>query len=302
MQNRIFKQGLALSERSNYFRRLIDAKDIVRILETHSPLSAMIAQSITYTDKNNRTFEFDGFWSSSLTDSTLRGKPDIEILDLRDRLQNINDIFDVTTKPLVIDIDTGGKIEHFEINIRTIERTGVSAVIMEDKKGLKKNSLFGTKVKQEQEGIKEFSNKIKKGKDNVKNLMIIARVESLILNKPLKDALNRAENYVGAGADGIMIHSRSNSPKEVFDFAEKFKKKFSNIPLIAVPSSYNKTKERELINNGFDVVIYANHMLRASYPAMKNVALEILKNQRSYESDKSLLSIKKILDLIPGTK
>tara|TARA_B100000780_G_scaffold242296_1_gene185060 strand:- start:1093 stop:2394 length:1302 start_codon:yes stop_codon:yes gene_type:complete len=302
LQNRIFKQGLALSERSNYFRRLIDAKDIVRILETHSPLSAMIAQNITYTDKNNRNFEFDGFWSSSLTDSTLRGKPDIEILDLRDRLQNINDIFDVTTKPLVIDIDTGGKTEHFEINIRTIERTGVSAVIMEDKKGLKKNSLFGTKVKQEQESIKEFSNKIKKGKNNVKNLMIIARVESLILNKPLKDALNRAENYVGAGADGIMIHSRSNSPKEVFDFAEKFKKKFSNIPLVAVPSSYNKTKERELINNGFDVVIYANHMLRASYPAMKNVALEILKNQRSYESDKSLLSIKKILDLIPGTK
>ena len=302
LQNRFFKQGLALNERSNYFRRLIDAKDIVRILETHSPLSAMIAQNVSYTDKNKKTFEFDGFWSSSLTDSTLRGKPDIEILDLRDRLQNINDIFDVTTKPLVIDIDTGGKTEHLEINIKTIERSGVSAVIMEDKKGLKKNSLFGTKVKQEQESIKEFSNKIKKGKNNVKNLMIIARVESLILNKPIKDAISRAENYVNSGADGIMIHSRSDSPKEIFNFAEKFKKKYHDIPLVAVPSSYNKTKEIDLINNGFNVVIYANHMLRASYPAMKKVALEILKNKRSFESDKSLLSIKKILDLIPGTK
>jgi phosphoenolpyruvate phosphomutase / 2-hydroxyethylphosphonate cytidylyltransferase len=303
LQSKMFQQGLIQSTRQSYLKRLIELKNICRILETHSPLSAIIAEKTNYINKNGKKIEFDGFWSSSLTDSTLRGKPDIEVLDLNQRLSNINDIFDVTTKPLIMDIDTGGRIEHLEINIKTLERSGVSAAIMEDKKGLKKNSLFGAEVKQEQESIKEFSKKIALGKKATnKDLMLIARVESLILNKPISDALRRACSYVDSGADGIMIHSRAKTPKEIFQFSKKFKKIYPNIPLVAVPSSYNKVKENQLIDNGFNIVIYANHMLRASYPSMRKVALEILKNKRSYESDNSLLSIKDILDLIPGTK
>ncbi len=303
LQDEMFNNGLLNKGRQNYFRRLINTKNICRILETHSPLSALIAEKTFVTNKSGKKIEFDGFWSSSLTDSTLKGKPDIEVLDIKERLSNVLDIFDVTTKPLIMDIDTGGKPEHFEINIRSLESSGISAVIMEDKKGLKKNSLFGSEVKQEQETIKNFSKKISIGKNATqKNIMIIARVESLILNKTINDALKRSESYLNAGADGIMIHSKDKSPKKIFQFSNKFRKKFNNIPLVVVPSSFNKVKENELINNGFNVVIYANHMLRSSYPAMKKVAKEILKNGRSFESDNSLLSIKDILNLIPGTR
>ncbi len=303
LQKAYFEQSQLLSRNGKYLERLIKSKDITRILEAHSPLSALIAENIFYKNKNGQKTEFDGLWSSSLTDSTLKGKPDIEVLDLNQRLLNINEIFDVTTKPLIMDIDTGGKLEHFSINCKIIERNSVSAVIMEDKTGLKKNSLFGTEVEQKQESIKNFTKKITTGKKLTNgNLMIISRIESLILGKPVSDALKRAEKYLSAGSDGIMIHSKSNNPKEIFEFSRKFKKLFPNVPLVSVPSSYNKVKENQLINEGFNVVIYANHMLRAAYPAMEKVALEILKYKRSYESDKNLLSIKKILNLIPGTK
>ena len=285
-----------------YLKRLIKSKDITRIIETHSPLSALIAENIFYSEKNSQKKEFDGFWSSSLTDSTLKGKPDIEVLDLNQRLLNINDIFNVTKKPLIMDVDTGGKLEHFSINCKIIERNSISAIIMEDKTGLKKNSLFGTEVKQKQESIKNFSDKIKVGKKLTNSLMIMSRIESLILGKTVKDALNRAEHYLAAGSDGIMIHSKSSEPNEIFEFSRKFKKLFPNVPLVSVPSSYNQVLETQLIDEGFNVVIYANHMLRASYPAMEKVAYEILKYGRSYESDKNLMSIKKILNLIPGTK
>ena len=286
-----------------YLKRLIKSKDITRIIETHSPLSALIAENVSYSFKNKiEKREFDGFWSSSLTDSTLKGKPDIEVLDLNQRLTNISDIFNVTKKPLIMDVDTGGKLEHFSINCKVIERSSVSAIIMEDKTGLKKNSLFGTEVKQKQDSIKNFSDKIKVGKKLTQSLMIISRIESLILGKTVKDALNRAEHYLAAGSDGIMIHSKSNKPNEIFQFSRKFKKLYPNIPLVSVPSSYNQVLETQLIDEGFNVVIYANHMLRASYPAMQKVAYEILKYRRSYESDQNLLSIKKILNLIPGTR
>ena len=288
---------------SNRLRRVIETKSFCRIIETHSPLSALIAENTFYREKNGELSEFDGFWSSSLTDSTLKGKPDIEVLELNQRINNISEILDVTTKPLIMDADTGGKPEHFQINIKSIERMGVSAVIIEDKKGLKKNSLLGTKIKQEQESIKIFSNKIAIGKKSCSSnkLMLIARVESFILNKGLNDAFKRANAYINAGADGIMIHSKDKSPKEIIKFADKFKKKFPNIPLVAVPTSYNKTKEYQLRNAGVNIIIYANHLLRAAYPAMANTALEILKNKRSYEAEKKLLSINKILKLIPGT-
>ena len=225
------------------------------------------------------------------------------MLELNQRLASINDILDVTSKPLIIDADTGGKPEHFEINIKTMERLGISALIIEDKKGLKKNSLLGTNVKQEQESIKDFSNKIKLGKKacSTKDLMVIARIESLILNKGLSDAHKRADAYLDAGSDAIMIHSKDNHPKEIFKFANKFKKEYKNVPLVVVPTSFNKVKESQLIDNGFNVVIYANHLLRASYPAMQIVANSILKNKRTFEIEKKLLSIKEILKLIPGT-
>ena len=285
-------------------RRILDAKKFCRIIEAHSPLSALIAEKIKYKEKNGKINEFDGFWSSSLTDSTLKGKPDIEVLELNQRLNNINEILDVTSKPLIMDGDTGGKPEHFEINIKSIERLGISAVIIEDKKGLKKNSLFGNKVKQEQEDISTFSKKIKIGKNSSKSkdLMLIARVESFILNKDIKDAFKRSQAYIDAGADGIMIHSKDKDPKQILEFAKKFKNRYPEMPLVAVPTSYNKIREKDLINEGFNIVIYANHLLRAAYPAMYNTAELILKNKRSHEAEKNLLSIKEILKLIPGTE
>ncbi len=303
IRERIYLDNTSPEYRKSILKRLLITKKFCRFVETHSPLSAIIAEKIFYKNKKEKK-EFDGFWSSSLTDSTLKGKPDIEIIEINQRLNNINEIFDVTTKPLIIDVDTGGKPEHFEINIKTIERMGISALIVEDKKGLKKNSLFGTKVKQEQENIKDFCKKISVGKKACMSddFMIISRIESLILNKGIKDAIIRSEKYIEAGSDGIMIHDKKTSPNDVFKFSKIFKKNFPNVPLVVVPSSFNKVKEDQLIDHGFNLVIYANHLLRASYPAMLNTAKNILKYSRSYEKQESLMSIKEILNLIPGTK
>jgi phosphoenolpyruvate phosphomutase len=255
-------------------------------------------------DVDGRVRQFDGFWSSSLTDSTARGKPDIEALDISSRLSNVNDIFEVTTKPLIFDGDTGGKPEHFELNVRSMERLGLSAVIIEDKTGLKKNSLFGNEVAQSQEDVESFSDKIRLGrKARVgEDFMVIARIESLILEKGMPDAVMRARAYVNAGVDGIMIHSRKKEPDEVFEFARIFRSDFPNVPLVCVPTSYNKCTEEELAAHGFNVVIYANHLMRAAYPAMQRVAQDILRNGRSAEVDAQLMSINQILELIPGTK
>ena len=294
--------GITSDLRIKSLKRSLSSKPLSVFIETHSPISAIIAEK-TKIKTQSGFKQYDGFWSSSLTDSTKLGMPDNEVLNLSERLENISKIFEVTTKPLIMDIDTGGQLEHLKINAKSIERSGVSAIIMEDKTGLKKNSLFGTSVKQTQEKIKKFCEKIETIKTNQvsEDFMVIARIESLILKKGMNDALKRAKSYVSNGADGIMIHSKSNSPQEIFKFAKKFKKLFPNMPLVSVPSSYNQVKEKELISEGFNVVIYANHMLRAAYPAMEKVALDILKYKRSYESDKNLMSIKKILNLIPGT-
>ena len=289
--------------RRSALSRLIDSKKIVRIIETHSPLSAIIAEK-TFIKSGMKKKSFDGFWSSSLTYSTVMGKPDTEALELSQRLSYVNDIFEVTTKPLIFDADTGGKIDHFDMKIKSMDRLGISAVIIEDKTGLKKNSLFKDTSNQVQEDKNKFAEKISVGKKaKISNdFMIIARIESLILGKGINDAIKRAQKYVEAGADGIMIHSKSSEAKEIFQFSKKFRKSFKNIPLISVPTSYNKVNENELIDNGFNVVIYANQMLRAAYPAMLNVANKILKHERSKEVDKNLISIKEILELIPGTK
>ena len=294
--------GITPEIRLKSLKRNLESKNFLRFIEAHSPISAMIIENLKINTKKGIKF-FDGFWSSSLTDSARLGKPDNEVLNISDRLYNINQIFDVTSKPLIMDIDTGGRVEHLKINLRSMERLGISAVIMEDKKGLKKNSLLGTSVKQTQESITNFSNKIKTIKLNQlnKDFMLISRIESFILNRGINDALKRAKSYINSGTDGIMIHSKEKKPEEVFEFSKKFRKNFKDVPLICVPTSYNSVKEEELIRNGFNIVIYANHLFRASYPSMEHAAKSILKYSRSKEVDNKLISIKEILNLIPGS-
>jgi phosphoenolpyruvate phosphomutase len=298
-------QGLGTTPdiRRRTLKRLLAAKPLSRFIEAHNPLSALIAEHAT-VNVNGKVRQFDGFWSSSLTDSTARGKPDIEALDISSRLANVNDIFEVTTKPMIIDGDTGGKPEHFELNVRSMERLGISAVIIEDKKGLKKNSLLGNDVAQSQEDIELFCAKIRAGRAArvSDDFMVIARIESLILEKGMLDALNRARTYANIGVDGIMIHSRRKGPEEVFEFASFFRKEFPSMPLVCVPTSYNAVSEDVLAENGFNIVIYANHLLRAAYPAMQRVAHDILRYGRASEVDAQLMSINQILELIPGTK
>ena len=287
--------------RRGLLKRLLESKTILRFLESHSPISAIIAENVSYYKKGKK-IGFDGFWSSSLTDSTALGKPDNESLENSQRLAGIDQIFDVTTKPLIFDGDTGGKIDHLDMKIKSMERLGISAVIFEDKTGLKQNSLHQNTSSQTQEDKKKFAEKIilaNKAKRS-DDFMVFARIESLILGKPLKDALDRANMYAGSGADGVMIHSKSKDPREIFDFAKNFRKNFPNVPLVCVPSTYNQVREKELTDRGFDIVIYANHMMRASYPAMEKVALKILKYGRSKEANHDLYPIKNILDLIPG--
>jgi len=286
--------------RRKRLRRLIEAKPIIRIMEAHNALSALIVENM----KSDTGVEYDGMWSSSLTDSTSKGKPDIEAVDVSTRINTINEIFEVTTKPMIYDADTGGIAEHFAFTVRTLERTGVSAVIIEDKTGLKKNSLFGNDVVQTQDTIENFCQKIKTGKKAqiTDDFMIIARIESLILEKGMDDAITRAKAYIEVGADGIMIHSRQKSPNEILEFCTILREYNENIPIVVVPTSFNQITAKELGEAGVNVVIYANHMLRAAYPGMMKVAKSILVNDRSLEAEKELLSINEILELIPGTK
>lgn len=303
MLTQIQALGTTPDIRRRTLKRLLAAKPISRFIEAHNPISALIAEH-TIVERDGRNYQFDGFWSSSLTDSTARGKPDIEALEINSRLSNINDIFDVTTKPLIMDADTGGKLEHFELNVRSMERLGISATIIEDKVGLKKNSLFGNDVAQSQDDIESFCDKIRAGRAArvSDDFMVIARIESLILDKGMHDAIARAQAYTGAGVDGIMIHSRKKTSDEVYEFAKIFKSEFPTLPLVCVPTSYNTVTEDELAEHGFNLVIYANHLLRAAYPAMQHVAREILRNGRSSEVDQHLMNINEILELIPGTK
>ena len=292
--------GTTPGQRLATLRRLIDAKPVVRFMEAHNGLTGLIVENIK-EEQDGKRLEFDGMWLSSLTDSTAKGKPDIEAVDVTSRMQTLNDIVEVTTKPIMYDADTGGKPEHFAFTIRTLERFGVSAAVVEDKVGLKKNSLFGTDVPQTQASIEDFCEKIQVG-NRAKitgDFMIISRIESLILNQGVDDALKRAQAYIEAGTDGIMIHSRQKSVDEIAEFCHAYRRFATRVPLVAVPSSYNATYDHELEELGVDVVIYANHLLRSAYPAMVETARSILLNGRSKEVDDRMMSIKDVLTLIP---
>ncbi|MDA9625099.1 phosphoenolpyruvate mutase [Candidatus Pelagibacter bacterium] len=286
--------------RVSRLKRLIESKEIVRFIESHNPITGLMIENLKINHKN-KFKEFDGIWSSSLTDSASHGKPDNQSFELSSRISNLNNVAEVTTKPILFDADNGGRPEHLPYTVRNLERLGVSAIAIEDKIGLKSNSLFKDQSKANQDSIKNFCKKIKIACNarRSKDFLIAARIESFILGRDLNDALKRAEAYSKAGADLILIHSKIDSPKEIFSFSKKFKKSKFFKPLIAVPSTYSKVTEKQLISSGFKIVIYANHLLRASYPAMENTALSILKNSRSYEAEKKIISIKKILNIIP---
>ena len=294
------KEKLSMPEyRRKRLRQLLNMTDIVKVMEAHSGLTGLIVEK-TVVEREGKLDQFDAMWISSLCDSTAKGKPDIELVDITSRLRTIEDITEVTTKPIIFDGDTGGLTEHFVYTVRSLERLGVSAVIIEDKKGLKKNSLFGTEVEQTQATIEEMSAKIAAGKKAqlTDDFMIIARIESLILERGMEDALNRAFAFVKAGADGIMIHSRKKDPAEILEFCDKFRAVDKNTPIVVVPSSFNVITEEELSAHGVNIVIYANQLTRSAFPAMQKTAEDILRYHRAKEVDDRLMPIKEIITLI----
>lgn len=298
--DRQMREVLSMPEfRRGRLRKVMKMAPVVKTCEVHSGITGLIVEKTVVTEGEHMD-QFDAMWISSLCDSTEKGKPDIELVDMTSRFRTIDDVMEVTTKPIIFDGDTGGLTEHFVYTVRSLERMGVSAVIIEDKTGLKKNSLFGTEVKQTQDTIEHFCEKIAAGKNAQlsDDFMIIARIESLILEQGMDDALERARAYVGAGADGIMIHSRKKDPAEILEFCDKFKAEFPEVPIVVVPSSFNTITEAELAAHGVNIVIYANQLLRAAFPAMVKTAESILKNHRAKEADDMLMSIKEIITLI----
>ena len=304
LKEEIATLGVTPQIRLSSLRRLLACKPVTRILESHNGLTGLIIEHLK-VDVDGQEREFDGLWASSLTDSTSKGKPDIEAVDLTTRLHDLNDALEVTTKPIIFDGDTGGKVEHFGFTVRTLERLGISAVIIEDKVGLKQNSLFGTDAVQTQDTIEGFCHKIQVGKEAqiTRDFMIISRCESLIAGKSVDDALERCHAYVAAGADGVMIHSKDKSGEDIKSFCQRFREKDAHTPIVAVPTTYNQFTEEELANWGINIVIYANHMLRSAYPAMVKCATSILEHSRSMEAaEQYCMPIRDILNLIPGTK
>lgn len=294
------KEKLAMPEyRRKRLRQLLKLCPVVKAMEVHSGLTGLIVEK-TVVENDKSLDQFDAMWISSLCDSTVKGKPDIELVDMSSRIRTIDDVMDVTTKPIILDGDTGGLIEHFVYNVRTLERIGVSAVIIEDKKGIKRNSLFGTEVEQTQDSVEDFCAKIKAGKEALRTgeFMIIARIESLILEKGMEDALNRASAYVRAGADAIMIHSRKTEPDEIFEFCDRFRAEDRETPIVVVPTTFHSVTEQELQNHGVNIVIYANQFLRSAFPAMQQTADLILRNHRALEADRQCMPFRDIITLI----
>ena len=299
--NTLKERGITPNKRLKSLRRLINTKPILRFMEVHNGLTGLIVEK-TSVQKGMEKRDFDGLWLSSLTVSTSKGKPDTEVVDFSSRFQTIEEILEVTTKPMIVDGDTGGRTEHFRFRVRTLERLGVSAVIIEDKIGVKRNSLFGTEVFQEQDTIENFCDKIQEGNRVLltNDFMIIARIESLILKKGMDNALTRAQAYIDAGADGIMIHSKQKDGKEIIEFCNKFKTIEKRVPLVVVPSTFTHIKEKEFKELGVNIVIYGNHLIRSAYPSMVKTAESILNHGRCKEvSEQYCMPIKEILTLVP---
>ena len=287
--------------RRGRLRRMLDAKGLITAMEAHDGLTGLVVEN-TVVHQDGGAHQFDAMWISSLCDSTAKGKPDIELVDMTSRFRTIEDITEVTTKPIIFDGDTGGKTEHFVYTVRSLERLGVSMVIIEDKTGLKKNSLFGTEVVQTQDTIEHFSAKIRAGKkaQRTKEFMICARIESLILEQGMEDALTRAFAFVEAGADAIMIHSRKKDPAEICEFITRFREKDKTTPIVLVPTSFNSVREEEWKERGANIIIYANQLMRAQVPAIQKAAEMILENHRAEECDSMLMPFKDIIRLIPA--
>ena len=296
--NAIYQAGTTPEHRRHMLKRQLDAKPLVRIMEVHNGLSGKIVEQATVT-RDGKPQYFDGMWISSLTDSVAKGKPDTGIVDFTSRLATINEVFEVTTKPLVLDGDNGGLIEHFTSMVKTLERLGVSAVVIEDKVGAKRNSLYESGVNHQQDAVEDFAEKITAGKKAqvTEDFMVIARIESLILGRGQKDALVRAKAYIKAGADAIMIHSKEKTPTEVLEFCRAYRKLQRRIPLVVVPTTYSAITEETLKQAGVSIVIYANHLLRSAYPAMKQAAESILAHQRCLESEAICAPVQELLDL-----
>jgi len=286
------KNGVTPEQRMNMLRRLINIKPIVRVIEAHNGLSALVAENAKVDGKT-----YDAIWESSLTDSSSKGKPDIELVSMDSRIHTINEILEVSTKPIIVDADTGGQVEHFQYMVRTMERLGVSAVIIEDKRFPKRNSLMED-AKHIQEDPFDFRRKIIAGKEAqiTEDFMIIPRIESLIAGKPMDDALERARIY-SMVSDAIMIHSKDKYPDKILEFCREYKKFKIKVPIVVVPTAYNSITEQELIDAGVSVVIYANHLMRSSYKAMKETAEIILKNERCKEVDNKCATVKEIFKL-----
>jgi phosphoenolpyruvate phosphomutase / 2-hydroxyethylphosphonate cytidylyltransferase len=302
IQKALKETGTTPEHRLQRLKRILSAKPCMRVLEAHNGLSGLIVENISIPDERGISQEFDAMWMSSLTDSMAKGKPDIEAVDLTSRLHTLHDILEVTTKPVIFDGDTGGKTEHFVFTVRSLERLGVSAIVIEDKIGLKKNSLLEEQSSQEQDSIEAFCEKIKAGKKScvTKDFMIIARIESLVLGKSMEDALQRAVAYINAGVDGIMIHSKSADATEIMEFARKYALMANKVPLVGVPTTYNTATWQELQEAGFNIVVYANHLLRSAYPAMVTAAESILRHHRSKEAEQGLMPVADLLKLIPS--
>lgn len=302
MLEQAFAERYSVPEvRRRMLKKLLKIKKYVRVLEAHNGLTGLIVEQVKLETENGSK-EFDAMWISSLCDSASRGKPDIELVDWSSRIDRINEIMEVTSKPIIVDGDTGGMMEHFVYNVQTLERLGVSAIIIEDKTGLKKNSLFGTEVEQIQDDVDKFCKKIESGKKalRTKDFMIIARIESLILEKGMEDATERGRKYIVAGADGLLIHSRKSNPDEVYAFCEIMKKEFPTIPIVAIPTTFNEVTEEMLADHGISIIIHANHLLRSAFPAMRETAEDILRNGCSgEEADKRCMPIKEVIRFIP---
>lgn len=301
LQKALNEIGTTPQNRMNRMRRILAAKPCMQVMEAHNGLSGLIVENTKFKDGTGKVHEFDAIWISSLTDSAAKGKPDIEAVDVTSRLQTLNEILEVTTRPIIFDGDTGGKLEHFPYTVRSLERLGVSAIVIEDKVGLKRNSLLQEQSSQEQDSIDSFCEKIRIGKKScvTPDFMIIARIESFILGKDMEDACARARAYIEAGVDGIMIHSKSKEPHEILNFAKWYATLANRVPLVVVPTTYNTVSVETLKDAGVNVVVYANHLLRSAYPAMQRTALSILQHGRSKETEEAIFPIKELLKLIP---